>query len=43
MTSRFIFLLSDAEIKAEEIAKVKKVIEIEELKFPSVCMFIYIH
>lgn len=41
MTSCFIFLFSDVEIEVEEIVKVEEVIEIQELKSPSVCVFLY--
>jgi len=40
MTSYFIFLISDVEIELE-IVEVEEVIEIEKLKSPSVCVFIY--
>ena len=39
MTSCFIFLIPDVEI--EEIVEAEEVREIEKLKSPSVCVFIY--
>ena len=40
MTSYFIFLISDVETEVE-IVEVEEVIDIEKLKSPSVCVFIY--
>lgn len=41
MTLCFAFLISDVEIEVEEIVEAEEVREIEKLKSPSVCVFIY--